>query len=91
MFNKKIFASILFLFLATLSAQDISTGVKLIKNEKYSESQKYFSTLLYSGSKSEAYFYLGEIYFIREKVDSAKICYLRGIETNTEFACTRWQ
>jgi tetratricopeptide (TPR) repeat protein len=76
--------SILF-FASNLIAQDIPSGVKLIKNEKYNEAKKYFTSLLNTPSKAEAYFYLGEIYFIEENVDSAKICYTKGIEANIEF------
>lgn len=76
--------SLLF-FTSSLIAQDIASGVKLVKNEKYNEAKKYFTSLLNTASKTEAYFYLGEIYFIEENVDSAKICYTKGIEANIEF------
>jgi len=80
--------NLLLLFLTiTLSttAQDISTGIKLIKNEKYSEAKKYFSSLLSGGSKAEAYFYLGEILLIQEKLDSSKMFFQKGIDSNDEF------
>lgn len=88
MYNKKIifiFHLILF-FAANLFAQDIASGVKLIRNEKYAEAKKYFSSLLNTKSAAEAYFYLGEIYFIQEKVDSAKMFYQKGISANKESA-----
>ena len=73
------------LFSLGLLAQDISSGVKLIKNEKYTDAKKTFNSLLTGKSKAEAYFYLGEIYFNVEKVDSAKIFYTKGIEADNEF------
>jgi len=87
MFNKKIIISILLttFFILNLQAQDIASGVKLIRNEKYNGAKKYFSSLINSPLKAEAYFYLGEIAFIQQKVDSAKIFYNKGIETNNEF------
>ena len=87
MFKNKIIPGILFIlvFASNIIAQDIASGVKLINNEKYNEAKKYFTSLLNSKSKAEAYFYLGEIYFIEENVDSAKICYAKGIEADIEF------
>ena len=87
MSRKNIFsiALLIFLFTLNLSAQDISSGVKLIRNEKFNEAKKYFKEILSSKSAAEAYFYLGEIYIIEENVDSAKICYMKGIESNVEF------
>jgi tetratricopeptide (TPR) repeat protein len=73
------------IFSSILLAQDISTGIKLIKYEKYAEAKKIFNSLLNSKSKAEAYFYLGEIYFNEEKVDSAKAFYRKGIESDIEF------
>jgi tetratricopeptide (TPR) repeat protein len=87
MFSKKIIIGVILalFFVLNLSAQDIASGTKLIKNEKYFTAKKYFSSLLNTPLKAEAYFYLGEIYFIWEKVDSAKIFYNKGIEANNEF------
>ena len=77
--------SLSIIFSLGLLAQDISSGVKLIKNEKYTDAKKTFNSLLTGKSKAEAYFYLGEIYFNEEKVDSAKIFYTKGIEADNEF------
>jgi tetratricopeptide (TPR) repeat protein len=87
MLKHKVIPGILSLlfFTSSLIAQDVAPGVKLVKNEKYNEAKKYFNSLLNTPSKAEAYFYLGEIYFIWENVDSAKIMYNKGIEANNEF------
>src|SRR4030067_2240338 len=87
MFYKKILLSIqlIFIFTISLAAQDIASGVKLIKNEKFTEAKKYFSSLTKSKSSSEAYFYLGEIYFLQDKLDSAKANYFKGIEADRDF------
>jgi hypothetical protein len=42
-------------------AQDLSSGIKLIKNEKFSEAKNYFTSQLNSKSKAEAHFYLGQV------------------------------
>lgn len=84
---KKILICLQFvlIFGGNLFAQDISSGVKLIKNEKYSEAKKYFSSLINSKSKAEAYFYLGQIYFLQGKLDSAKTLYSKGIEADNDY------
>lgn len=87
--SRKNILYILFLILfipISLCAQEITSGVKLIRNEKYNDAKKYFKGLLSSKSASEAYFYLGEIYMIEENVDSARICYTKGMESNKDFA-----
>ena len=73
------------IFSSILLAQDISSGIKLIKYEKFNEAKKTFNSLLNGKSKVEAYFYLGEIYFIEEKIDSAKIFYKKGMEADIDF------
>jgi len=85
--NKKISAFILlFLFLSIdVWSQDFSAGLKLIQNEKYNQAKKYFASLLKGGTKKDAYFYLGEVYFLQEKYDSAKINYSKGIEADKEY------
>ncbi|HSP87289.1 MAG TPA: tetratricopeptide repeat protein, partial [Ignavibacteriaceae bacterium] len=82
----KFIVPIILLFALNLSAQDIASGIKLIKNEKYSEAKKYFAPLTNTKSAPEAYFYLGQIYFSEEKFDSARINYSKGIEKDKDFA-----
>lgn len=88
MFNKKMINYVLLtvFFTVNLLAQDFSSGVKLIKNEKYTEAKKYFSSLLDSKSKAEAHFYLGQIYFMHGDMDSAYIHYSEGIKSDADFA-----
>ena len=56
MFNKKIIVGIqlILIFVSNLVAQDITSGVKLIRNEKYSEAIILFSSFLNTPSKAEA-------------------------------------
>lgn len=88
MLYKKInlFFLLTILFSISLLAQDISTGVKLIKSEKYNQAKAYFNSLLNSKSASEAHFYLGQIYFAQEQLDSAAIQYNEGIKSNPDLA-----
>jgi tetratricopeptide (TPR) repeat protein len=76
---------ILLLFSLNLFAQDIATGMKLMRNEKINEAKKCFTSLLGSKSKAEACFYLGEIYLDAGNTDSAKIYYEMGIASNPDF------
>ena len=76
---------LILLFVCNLIAQDIPTGLKLIKSEKFTHAEKYFSSLLNTKLKAESCFYLGEIYFIKEDIDSARIFYTKGIEANSDF------
>lgn len=87
MVYKKILFSIqlIIIFAVNLLAQDITIGVKLIKNEKYTEAKKYFGSLTTTKAGSEAYFYLGQIYFLQDKLDSARASYQKGIEADREF------
>ncbi len=79
------FIQIFIIFSSTVLAQDIASGVKLIQNEKYDEAIKTFRYLLNGSSKAEADFYLGEVYFIEGKIDSAKQFYEDGIASDNEF------
>jgi tetratricopeptide (TPR) repeat protein len=83
---KKIILGSIFILLMNnhLPAQDISTGVKLIRDEKFNSAKKYFYSLLNTDKKAEAYFYLGQIFYLTENLDSAEISYLSGIKADTE-------
>jgi tetratricopeptide (TPR) repeat protein len=74
------------LFITNLIAQDFSTGVRLIRNEKFNKAKEYFSSQLNSPNKADAYFYLGQINFDEDNLDSAKICFTNGITQNSESA-----
>jgi tetratricopeptide (TPR) repeat protein len=85
MFKKIILGLILILLITNqLRAQDISAGVKLIRNEKFNSAKKYFYSLLTTDKKAESYFYLGQIFYLTENYDSAKISYLNGISADPE-------
>ncbi len=74
-----------FIFVINLFPQDISTGIKMMKNEKYAEAKNYFLSLNNTNRTTEAYFYLGQICFLQNNIDSALICYNKGIESNKDF------
>jgi tetratricopeptide (TPR) repeat protein len=88
MLNKKTtyFLSLTLLFTLNMLAQDFSSGIKLIRNEKFSEAKEYFFNQLNSKFKSDAHFYLGQIYFIQGNIDSAYINYEAGIKANSDNA-----
>ncbi len=88
MIQKKFIAMILFIIslCAASLSQDLSTGINLIRVEKYNQAKKYFISLLNSPQSSEAYFYLGQIYFEKGDYDSAKISFMNGIKQNSESA-----
>jgi len=87
MYSRKLFIGfyLLIFFSANLLAQDISSGVRLIRSEKLAEAKKYFISLLGSKTSSEACFYLGEIFFQQQNLDSAKLFYEKGIEADKKF------
>jgi tetratricopeptide (TPR) repeat protein len=67
-----------------LLSQDVTEGIKLIRNEKFNEAKKYFSSLLTSSKKTDANFYLAQIYFAEGKFDSSKSFFLKGINNDKE-------
>jgi tetratricopeptide (TPR) repeat protein len=69
-----------------LLAQDISTGVKLIKSEKLNEAKTYFTSLLNSKAAADAHFYLGQIYFDEGNIDSAHVQYAEGLKIDPDNA-----
>jgi tetratricopeptide (TPR) repeat protein len=81
-----LYFQLFIIFSSSLFAQDISSGVKLIRDEKYAQAKNTFNSLLNGESKAEAYFYLGEIYFFQSKIDSAKQFYEKGIAADKELA-----
>lgn len=85
MYNKVIRGLIISVLISIyLPAQDINSGVKLIRNEKFNNAKAYFFSLLNTEKKSEIYFYLGQIYCFTENYDSARIAYLNGIKADPE-------
>lgn len=88
MVNKKI--SMYFLLTLIISvnllAQDFSTGINLIKSEKFAQAKAHFSSLLDSKSSASARFYLGQIYFAENNLDSAYIQFSEGIKVDPDNA-----
>ncbi|GMU97064.1 MAG: hypothetical protein AMXMBFR50_25790 [Ignavibacterium album] len=74
---------LLLIFEPSLSAQEFSLGIKLIKNEKYNEAKKFFSSFLNSSASAHAYFYLGQIMFEQDRLDSAKLFFNQGIKRDS--------
>lgn len=85
--SKKILIvfQLLIAFVINHSAQDITQGIKLIRNEKYFEAKKYFEAITAVGTNAEAFFYMGQINFFQNKIDSASVCYAKGIQADSEF------
>lgn len=85
---KKI--SIYFLLTALITvnllAQDFSTGINLIKSEKFAQAKTYFSSLLGTKSSANARFYLGQIYLAQDNLDSAFIHFTEGIKEDPDNA-----
>lgn len=67
-----------------LLSQDVTEGTRLIRNEKFDAAKKYFSSLSTSSKKTDANFYLGQIYFAEGKFDSSKTFFLKGINNDKE-------
>lgn len=88
MLNKKL--SIYFLLTAFISinllAQDFSTGINLVKSEKFAQAKTYFSSLLGTKSSANARFYLGQVYMLEDNLDSAFIHYTEGIKEDPDNA-----
>ncbi|QQS37792.1 MAG: tetratricopeptide repeat protein [Ignavibacteriales bacterium] len=73
------------IFIAHLYPQDISTGIRMIKNERYEEAKILLSSLKNDRQSTESFFYLGQIYFVQNNIDSALICFNKGVEANKDF------
>jgi tetratricopeptide (TPR) repeat protein len=67
--------------------QNLGQGIKLLKNENYQNAIKTFNDYIsLNRTKGDGYFYLGKTYFKLGNIDSAKICFQKGIELNKEYA-----
>jgi tetratricopeptide (TPR) repeat protein len=81
-----LFALISLVYLASSGfAQSIDDGKKLLKNESYVKAAATFKSLTIQGNNPEAWYYLGETYFEKGSLDSAKIAYQNGIQSNSDF------
>jgi len=63
---------ILFIYNSLSFAQDIQSGIKMMRDHKYSEAKSFFTSLLNSDKRSVASYYLGSIYFLEDEVDLAE-------------------
>jgi tetratricopeptide (TPR) repeat protein len=84
---KTYFIAILFTItnLASAWAQTLEDGIIQMTNENYSEARRIFSSLISSNPKmAEAYYYMGETYFVSDRLDSAALYYNKGIEANSK-------
>jgi tetratricopeptide (TPR) repeat protein len=66
-------------------AQSIDDGRKLLKNESFTKAVQVFKSLAIQNNNPEAWYYLGETYFEKEKYDSAKIAFQSGIQNKSDF------
>ncbi len=82
--------TIIVLFSTILFAQDIKTGIKLYKNERYNAAKKHFlsqiETVKKTIQKAELYFYLGQTYCYSENMDSARFSFLQGLKNDADCA-----
>ncbi|GEM_PF-1228440 len=82
--------TIIVLFSTILFAQDIKTGIKLYKNERYNAAKKHFLSQIESTKKpkqkAELYFYLGQTYCYSENMDSARFSFLQGLKNDADCA-----
>jgi tetratricopeptide (TPR) repeat protein len=88
--SKKIYHSSyiiisIFYLCSSTYAQSIDDGKKLLKNESYIASIQTFKALTSQNNNPEAWYYLGESYFEKGVIDSAKLAYQNGIQAKSDF------
>jgi len=65
--------------------QTIEQGKDLFNGEQYNKAKQVFLDINKQKPSEEAYYYLGEIYFSDNKIDSAAIAYQQGVNTNSKY------
>jgi tetratricopeptide (TPR) repeat protein len=70
---------------SSVNAQSIDDGKKFLKNESYTKAIQIFKSLAIQNNNSEAWYYLGETYFEKGDIDSAKLAYQKGIQSKPDF------
>lgn len=65
-------------------AQDAAQGIKMIDTERYEKAKVIFKSLTAQDAKN--YFYLGNVYLLQSKPDSAEWAYKKGVEANAQEA-----
>jgi tetratricopeptide (TPR) repeat protein len=66
-------------------AQSVVDGKKLLKNESFTKAIQVFKSLAIQNNDPEAWYYLGETYFEKGNIDSAKLSYQNGIQSKSGF------
>lgn len=68
-------------------AQDAAQGLKMIDTERYEKAKAIFKSLTASSPQdAKNYFYLGNVYLLQSKPDSAEGAYKKGVEANAQEA-----
>lgn len=68
-------------------AQDVAQGIKMIDTERYEKAGAIFKSLIASAPQdAKNYYYLGSIYLLQSKSDSAAWAYKKGVEANAQEA-----
>jgi len=65
--------------------QTIEQGINLFNGEQYNKAKQVFLDINKEKPSEEAYYYLGEIYFLNNKIDSANYAYQQGVNTNSKY------
>lgn len=63
----------------------IEKGISLFNEEQYNKAKQIFLDINRQKPNEEAYYYLGEIYFQANKIDSASYAYEQGVKTNSKY------
>lgn len=70
-----------------VKAQTALEGIRAIEVEQFENAKRIFSTLITNNpSDADNYFYLGKAYYKQDKLDSAKICFDKGLSVNPNSA-----
>ena len=75
----------LFYLCPAIRAQTVDDGKKLLKNESFTDAVQIFKSLSIQNNNPEAWYYLGETYFEKGDLDSAKLAYQNGIKSKSDF------
>ncbi len=86
LFHLSFYAILSLLVLYTsIQAQSIDDGKKLLRNESFIKAVETFKAIATKSNSPEAWYYLGESYFQKGVLDSAKIAFQKGIEVKADF------
>lgn len=76
----KLIFVFLSVFTINLSGQSIIEGKKALENNQLKKAGEIFYNMLINNQAiAETYYYLGNVYMVREQPDSAKVFYIKGI------------